>query len=63
MTISENNLGSSKQEKQTIISAYDRFAHLYYKFRQHSENDPFKQMTEYTFFNVLGDVATNQFLT
>jgi toxoflavin synthase len=62
MTISENNLGSSKQEKPTITSAYDSFAHLYYKFRQHSENDPFKQMTEYTFFNVLGDVANKSIL-
>ena len=65
MTLSENNLGNSKQEKQTIIPAYDNFAHLYHKFRQHSENaenDPFKQITEYTFFNVLGDVANKSIL-
>ncbi len=62
MTISENNLSSSKQEKHTIISAYDSFAHLYHKLRQQSENDPFRQMTEYTFFNVLGDVADKSIL-
>ena len=62
MTIYENNLGSSKQEKHTTISAYDSFANLYHKLRQQSENDPFRQMTEYTFLNVVGDVADKSIL-
>ncbi len=62
MTISENNMGSSKQEKHTIISAYDSFAHLYHKLCQQLESDPLRQMSFYTFFNVLGNVADKSIL-
>jgi ubiquinone/menaquinone biosynthesis C-methylase UbiE len=48
------------EEKQ--IAVYDSFAHLYHKLCQQSENDPLMQMIEYTFFNVLGDVADKSIL-